>query len=180
MCYYNNQYIDSSNCEGGNNFCRRILTGFDNTIIGPTGPTGPTGPCCNSENIASILNLNNPEVLNSRQMVTLSPDFIIGNSINLINNSNYINLLKGTYYISYSANILPFLSPTTISLAFIINNDTIESSIISQPVNNTNTITLSKSFLLNIVDDVNDIALINNSDNQITLSNLTISIIKVG
>lgn len=181
MCYYNNRYIDSSYCEGGKNYRpTNILTGFDDTVVGPTGPTGPTGPCCNSDNIASILNSVNPENLVPEQMVTLTPDFIIGNNIKNTSGSNYITLLNGSYYISYSATITPSTSPIDVSLAFILNNDIIESSVVSQTVSSVNSITLNKSFLINIEDNSNDIALINNSLEQITLTNLTISVIKVG
>ena len=181
MCYYNNRYIDSSYCKGGANYRpTNILTGFDNTVVGPTGPTGPTGPCCNRDNIASITNDIATETLASQQMATLTPDFIIGNRINNASGSNYINLLEGSYYINYSANVTPSLSPTSISLAFIMNTDIIESSVVTETVSSQNTTTLSKSFLINILDDSNDIALINNSSNEISLSNLTISIIKVG
>ena len=67
-----------------------------------------------------------------------------------------------------------------ISLAFILNGDIIESSIVTQSVSSTSAITLNKSFLINIADTSNDIALINNSSSQISLTNLTISVIKVG
>lgn len=181
MCYYNNRYIDSSYCAGGKNYKpTSVLTGFDNTVIGPTGPTGPTGPCCNSDNLASILNSVSPEVLVSEQMVTLTPDFIIGNSIKNTSGSDYITLLNGSYYISYNAIVSPSTSPMDVSLAFILNGDIIESSIVTQSVSSTSAITLNKSFLINIADTSNDIALINNSSSQISLTNLTISVIKVG
>ena len=179
MCYYNNRFIDSSYCEGGKNFRpNTILTGFD--TVGPTGPTGPTGPCCNNnESIASIVEFYETEELTPLQMATLSPDFLAGPDISVIDGSNYISLSRGSYYINYSATVTPS-SSNTISLAFIMNTDTVLSSVSSLVADSTSSVILSKSFLINILDDSQDIALINNSPINITLSNLTISVLKVG
>lgn len=181
MCYYNNRYIDASYCEGGSNFRpTNVLTGFDNTVCA-TGPTGPTGPCCNkNDNIASITNQINPETLTQMQMVALSPEFISGDSISVIDGSNYITLKQGSYFISYSSLISPLSTPLDAILGFIIDNDIIPSSVATTTFSDSNARQLVKNFLLNILDENKDIALVNNSNGDISLSNLVISIIKVG
>lgn len=166
MCFYNNRFINSSSC----NSCRMCSTG-------PTGPTGPKGEL--SENFASITTSQISQNLEPLELASLSANLIIGSNIDVINNSNYITLQPGIYYINYSSTISSS-SPSTLQLAFIEDNTAIEDSIIQQTItNNADKEQVSKNFLLNVLDADFNLALQNQSSQEITLEHLTITIIKI-
>lgn len=166
MCFYNNRFINSSSC----NSCRMCSTG-------PIGPTGPKGEL--SENFASITTSQISQNLEPLELASLSANLIMGSNIDVINNSNYITLQPGIYYINYSSTISSS-SQSTLQLAFIEDNTTIEDSIIQQTItNNADKEQVSKNFLLNVLDADFNLALQNQSSQEITLEHLTITIIKI-
>lgn len=174
MCYYNNRYINS-------NICSRINTGFSffpqQPIVGPTGPRGPMGTVV--QNTASIVGNSQSQTLAPNSSFGLSPNFVLGDSIILMNNSTYINLEKGIYYISYSFTASNIVVPSNISFGFTLNNDVIENSVVT--LQNTNVQqSIQKSFLLNVEDNFINIQLTNISNQTTNANNLSISIIKVG
>lgn len=174
MCYYNNQFINSSYCAGGKNY--RQGTNRCN-CSGPTGPTGPRGEI--SQNMATIVNSPNPQTLNENEVATLLADFIAGDSIMLTDLSNYINLAKGIYFINYSTSLTPSASGN-INVGFLLNGDVITSSITSLSPSTTEKISVSKSFTLNVLDDTVSISFVNLSTLPIEIDKLTINIIKIG
>ena len=171
MCYYNNQFINSNQCFP--RCCNRNCS-----TVGATGPTGPAGQL--SQNFASVSALNSPTTISPSEMIELFPNLIIGSSISVDSGSNYITLSKGKYFINYSLVASASDLPNNISISFIQDNSAIESSTISLSNVTTSPLSLSKGFLLNVIDDFIDIALINLSTIDITITDLIITVIKIG
>lgn len=173
MCYYNNQYIDGSRCAGGKNYRQ----GNRQCCSGPTGPTGPKGDI--SQNMATIVNSPNPQTLIENGVATLIADFIAGESISVGDLSNFITLTRGIYYINYSTSLTPSATGN-INVGFLLNGDTIDSSITSLSPTTTEKVSVSKSFTINVLDDSVGISFINLSTISILIDRLTINIIKIG
>ncbi len=143
--------------------------------MGPQGPRGLVGTIDNNATFAQSSTINIPANSN------LTFDTVVtnnGNKIALATNMADINVLAGTYFVSWNANHIAGDAPQAITFAILANGVPILSTTVqNQPSNNTIT-SISGSTMLNFANNTR-LNLANIGESPANLSNITFSIINL-
>jgi hypothetical protein len=142
-----------------------------NLFRGPQGKSGTNG-------ILAYGNLVGNGIIDSNTSIPLFTNLINNNNISHSTNSPDIYLSTGNYLLQFSATCQSSVNGI-ISLILSLNGSNISISNVSTTSTTGNNYSLTNNLIINVANDNSILNIINNSTIQITILNISLSLIKL-